>query len=849
MKSSVLISVLIGLGLLAFPALHAANPLGLTPGTAATVTLGSIQTLANYNTSIATSDISYNNTDLATRTYVVRLPSGYDANNPAKKYGLVTYINAGPAVFPTSYAAALDAHDVIWISGDGIDNNAATNLRRGVAIMGAFRMAELCPIDPNRIYASGLSGGSRTASDMAYLRSDYFHGFIGRVGSSLPSIIPGWECAGTNSNNADAEYEYMSTFAADPSVVLPTYFRTAIMTQYGDFRRAENIAIYRFGHLNHGNTTRLIMRSGGHSDENGPSFTDALDFMYSPLVDVIWDRFENGNLGANVQAGKTVAGSGFTTLSGSASETTYSFNAVNHGVLKLTGTGAAVRSKDSFAWQTTTGILVDARLRGETATSANQNQQIGLHIVPVAASGAPADQPGLHVYWCYGATYRAELVSATGTRKTLATWDHTATHPMNLAATDKTFWGDTVAPDYAGKTKSFRGEDVRLVLNSGGFQLTLNRFAANVTPATGVTLLTSDASTPFAENIPMVLQGFWSEIDAALVNALPTGNWSLVLTNDALVAGKTCGNAVVDEIRVVGSSGQLAAPATLVVTAPANGQRALTWAQIYGATGYVIQRSTTPDTGFTALATVGSASSGFTDTTASNAGAYYYRVAALGDDGVTIGNVSAQAFAARSGTTPTAPTAASVTYPASYQVRLDWIDSASTETGYRIERSPAGTAQWSVLVTGLAANSTRYTDTNVLPGSSYDYRITAYGAAGVSGFVSVTGTPTGPPADTTDADGDGVVNLLEFALGTEPTDSASAAVPVAQVSNSRLQLSFFRARSDVTYTVEASADLITWTVIATNPGVVGETVTVADTVVLLSSGATRRFLRLRATVP
>jgi hypothetical protein len=217
--------VLAGLGNLAY----AVDPLGLTPGVAASKVLGQIQTPGNFNTSIAASDISYSNADLATRTYVVRLPSGYDENNPAKKYGLVTYIDAGDVhSFPASYAAALDAHDVIWIGGNGIGNPQSVNLRRGVAIMGAFRMRELYPaIDPARIYGSGLSGGSRTVNDLTYLRSDFFRGFIGRVGSSLPAIIPNWECAGTNSTNADADYEYMSVNAADPSVVLPPYFRSA----------------------------------------------------------------------------------------------------------------------------------------------------------------------------------------------------------------------------------------------------------------------------------------------------------------------------------------------------------------------------------------------------------------------------------------------------------------------------------------------------------------------------------------------------------------------------------------------------------------------------------------------
>jgi autotransporter-associated beta strand protein len=732
---------------------HAAEPLGLLPGVADNKVLGAIANPSAFNTTIASSDISYSNSDLATRTYTVRLPSGYDANNPNKKYGLVTWIDAGGGAFPGSYASALDAHDVIWLSGQGIDNSVATNLRRGVATMGAFRIAELYNIDPARVYTGGLSGGGRVASDLAYLRSDYFRGLIGRVGSSLPGAIPGWECAGNNSSTPDSDYENMDAGNAIiasplPSVGLPLNFRTAILTQYGDFRRAENMAVYRYGHLNHGNSARLFIRNGGHSDEIGDSFTDALDFFHHPLVDVVWDRFENANPGVNVQAGKTVAGNGFTTLSGSVSETSYSYNSVSHGVLKLTGTGAAAASNDSFTWQNAYGTLIDARLRGETATSANQNEQIGLHIVPAAASGAPADLPGLHVYWCYGAPYRVELVSAAGVRKTLATWEHTATHPMDLAATDKTFWGDTAATDYAGKTKSFRGEDMRVALSNRGFQLTLNRFAANVSTVPGVTLQSSDGSTPYAENIPMVIQGYWNEVETALVNAMPNGNWKLVLTNDAIVPGQPCGNAVVDEIRVIASTGLLAAPATLAVTAPANGQRALTWAQIHGAMAYRIQRSTAPDAGFADLTTVANSASAYTDATASNSGAYYYRVAAVAADGTTLGKWSPVAYAARTGSAPSAPSAASVTYPASYQVRLAWTDNANNETGFRIERSPSGTAQWTVVAAGLAANSDNHTDTVPRAGMTYDYRISAYGTAGISGYAAVSATPTdvAPPA-------------------------------------------------------------------------------------------------------
>ena len=107
------------------------------------------------------------------------------------------------------------------------------------------------------------------------------------------------------------------------------------------------------------------------------------------------------------------------------------------------------------------------------------------------------------------------------------------------------------------------------------------------------------------------------------------------------------------------------------------------------------------------------------------------------------------------------------------------------------------------------------------------------------------GTETDPAiiAPTADPDGDGVPNLLEYALGGDPLTPATE--PHVRITNigQQLQLSFLRARADLTYEVLASSDLVSWTVIATNPGDVGEEVTVTDPV----SINPRRFLRLRVS--
>jgi hypothetical protein len=112
-----------------------------------------------------------------------------------------------------------------------------------------------------------------------------------------------------------------------------------------------------------------------------------------------------------------------------------------------------------------------------------------------------------------------------------------------------------------------------------------------------------------------------------------------------------------------------------------------------------------------------------------------------------------------------------------------------------------------------------------------------------------TSANSGSAADTYDSDGDGAPNLLEYALGTSPTSAASVSAPILEVSGLNLQVSFVRLRSDVTYLVEGSSDLATWSVIATNPGTVGQSVSVTDTVSIQTATPPRRFIRLRVTSP
>jgi autotransporter-associated beta strand protein len=112
-----------------------------------------------------------------------------------------------------------------------------------------------------------------------------------------------------------------------------------------------------------------------------------------------------------------------------------------------------------------------------------------------------------------------------------------------------------------------------------------------------------------------------------------------------------------------------------------------------------------------------------------------------------------------------------------------------------------------------------------------------------------TAVNSGNAANTSDPDGDGFANLIEYALGTLPNSAASRIAPQLSVSGGRLMLGFTRTRGDVTCIVEGSSDLSSWVPVATDPGAVGQYSTVIDTFDHPTDHPARRFLRLRVTNP
>lgn len=143
-----------------------------------------------------------------------------------------------------------------------------------------------------------------------------------------------------------------------------------------------------------------------------------------------------------------------------------------------------------------------------------------------------------------------------------------------------------------------------------------------------------------------------------------------------------------------------------------------------------------------------------------------------------------------------------------------------------------------------------------VPGLSIPVRLAVFSRETLASWrLSRFRTPflTASSAGEADPDGDGRLNLLEYALGSDPLagDSGTPVTSGINVSTNRLTLEFDRRRdaTDINYVVWASGDLATWEAIWTSETVpygggtaVSQRVTVEDTLPL--SSQTRRFLRL-----
>jgi len=196
------------------------------------------------------------------------------------------------------------------------------------------------------------------------------------------------------------------------------------------------------------------------------------------------------------------------------------------------------------------------------------------------------------------------------------------------------------------------------------------------------------------------------------------------------------------------------APTGLAATVASSSQVNLVWnasTDNVGVTGYLVSRC--QGSGCSNFAQVGNATStSYGDSGLAAATTYRYRVQATdaaGNLSLSSSTVSATTKATADTTAPTAPGGLTATAASSSQINLAW--SAATDnvgvTGYRVERCQG--ASCTAFAQIAAPGTTTLSDTGLLSGTSYSYRVRAADAAGnLSGYSNVAAATTSNPVTT-----------------------------------------------------------------------------------------------------
>lgn len=262
-----------------------------------------------------------------------------------------------------------------------------------------------------------------------------------------------------------------------------------------------------------------------------------------------------------------------------------------------------------------------------------------------------------------------------------------------------------------------------------------------------------------------------------------------------------------------------AAPTTLAVSVVSSSSLKLTWAdKSTNETGFKIERST-DGANFTLVTNTLANVVTFSDAGLTGATKYYYRVRAYNDGGASAYTTVVSATTAPPPAPPAAPTTLAITVVSNSSLKLSWVDKATNEKGFKVERSADGMAF--TQITLLGANVLNFTDTALTSSTKYYYRVRAYNDGGASAYTSVvsatTPAPPAPPA-------------------------APTTLAVSVVSTSSLKLTWAdKSTNETGFKIERSSDGVTFTLITTvGAGVVTYTNTGLTT-------KTKYYYRVRAT--
>jgi pimeloyl-ACP methyl ester carboxylesterase len=106
---------------------------------------------------------------------------------PVKGYGVVVWISPNPlGVIPDrEIVPELEARGLIWIGANESGNQRPTLDRLRLALDGADAVSRFYPVDGQRVWVAGYSGGGRIASALVFHFPDVFSGALLYMGCNF----------------------------------------------------------------------------------------------------------------------------------------------------------------------------------------------------------------------------------------------------------------------------------------------------------------------------------------------------------------------------------------------------------------------------------------------------------------------------------------------------------------------------------------------------------------------------------------------------------------------------------------------------------------------------------------
>lgn len=214
---------------------------------------------------------------LSNHRYFVYVPAGYDGQ---EQLGLMVYISSMDRVTdtPLGWNEVLNDRKILFVAPQEAGNSCPPGTRMGLAVLGALAIMKEYKIDPNRVYAAGLSGGARTACDLGFYQSDLFHGTVQDCGTNFYRPVDQRDARSYLDTNG---FPYgLSELSAYHLAAVKNNVRFVLITGSNDFRRGNILDMYRYGFAKDGLQAKLIDVPGmGHSDCSPATLSQAIDFI------------------------------------------------------------------------------------------------------------------------------------------------------------------------------------------------------------------------------------------------------------------------------------------------------------------------------------------------------------------------------------------------------------------------------------------------------------------------------------------------------------------------------------------------------------------------------------------